>query len=172
MCALPKHLRPRWRYLAIGIERPPDSSLDRRAFQRALWAAARELLGDPRSADCDLTVMRFRFDEANGTGEAIVRARREERERGRAALACVSEIGNEPVGVHVRGTSGTIRACTERHLSGGSDSETETTVVFRGGDRSAREQGDKRVDIHVDEQWVGATVLDVETETPDREGRE
>ncbi|PSP71926.1 ribonuclease P [Halobacteriales archaeon QS_3_64_16] len=172
MCALPKHLRPRWRYLAVEIEREPDASLDRRAFQRALWKAARELLGDPGSADCDLTVMRFRFDETGERGEVIVRVRREEREEGRAALACVSDVGGGPVGIHVRGTSGTIRACEERHLGGRPDSGTETSVPFAGADRPAREQGSGRVDIHVDEQWVGATTLDVETETPDREGRE
>ncbi|MFC6754912.1 ribonuclease P, partial [Halorubrum tibetense] len=33
---LPKHLRPRWRYLALGIEAWPDADVDRRAFQRAL----------------------------------------------------------------------------------------------------------------------------------------
>lgn len=174
MCALPKHLRPRWRYLGVEIEQWPDASLDRRAFQRALWVAARKLLGDPGSADCDLTVMRCRFDEANGTGEAIVRVRRDERERGRAALACVNEIGDEPVGIHVQGASGTIRACEERHLDGRSDadSEIERTVAFAGADRPAREQGDGRVDVHTEEGWVGATTLDVETETPDREGGE
>jgi ribonuclease P/MRP protein subunit POP5 len=172
MCALPKHLRPRWRYLAVGIERPPDSSLDRRAFQRALWAAARELLGDPGSADCDPTVMRFRFDEEGRTGEAIVRVRRNERERGRAALACVSDIGDEPVGLHVRGTSGTIRSCEERHLRGRSDSGSEMTVIFGGVDRPARKRGGERVDVHTEEGWVGATALDIETETSDREQRE
>jgi ribonuclease P/MRP protein subunit POP5 len=154
----------------VGIERWPDSSLDRRAFQRALWKAARELLGDPGSADCDLTVMRFRFDKEEGAGEAIVRVRRDERERGRAALACVSEIEGEPVGIHVRGTSGTIRAC-KRHLRGRSDSGIETTVVFGGVDRPARKRDGERVDVYTEEGWVGTTALDVETETPDREGR-
>jgi len=43
---LPKHIRPRWRYLAVEIEAAPDADIDRGAFQRALWYAAGNLLGD------------------------------------------------------------------------------------------------------------------------------
>ncbi|TKX77234.1 ribonuclease P, partial [Halorubrum sp. SD626R] len=43
---LPKHLRPRWRYVAVGIETWPDADVGRRAFQRALWYAAGNLVGD------------------------------------------------------------------------------------------------------------------------------
>jgi len=68
---LPKHLRPRWRYFAVGIETWPDADLGRRGFQRALWYAAGNLLGDAGSADADLTLLSFSHD--GGEGEAIVR---------------------------------------------------------------------------------------------------
>jgi len=67
---LPKHLRPRWRYLALGIEAWPDADVDRRAFQRALWYAAGNLLGDPGSADAGLKLLSFAFSA--GEGEAVV----------------------------------------------------------------------------------------------------
>ncbi len=111
---LPKHLRPHWRYLAVDLRTPPETELDRRAFQRELWYAGQNLLGDPGSADADLTVMRFSF--ADGTGEAIVRVRHGEVEAGRAALACIDGIDGAPLGVRVRGVSGTIRAAEEKYL--------------------------------------------------------
>ncbi len=112
---LPKHLRPRWRYLAVGVE-TAGGDVGRRAFQRELWYAAQNLLGDPGSADADLTVVRFRF--SNGSGEALVRARRGEVGPARAAIACVDEVDGVAVGLHVRGVSGTIRAATETFLTG------------------------------------------------------
>ncbi len=110
---LPKHLRPKWRYLAVGIETWPDACLTRREFQRYLWYAGQNLLGDPGSADADLSV--FDFTHADGVGEAVVRTRRETVNEARAALACLDEIDGESVGVFVRGVSGTVRGCEEYH---------------------------------------------------------
>ena len=110
---LPKHLRPRWRYLAVALETSPDASIGRRGFQREVWYAAQNLLGDPGSADADLTVVYFRFDDG-GSGEAIVRVRRGEVDAGRAALACVDEVDGTPLGMYVRATSGTIRGARSR----------------------------------------------------------
>lgn len=130
---LPKHLRPRWRYLAVGLETESGESIDRRSFQRECWYAAQNLLGDPGSAAVDLTVVSFAFAErggatdtdrtgdatgVGGTGEALVRVRRGETEPARAALACVHSIDDTVVGVHVRGVSGTIRAAKESFLEG------------------------------------------------------
>lgn len=192
MRTLPKHLRPRWRYLGLAIETWPNARIDRRSFQAALWDAARGLLGDPGSADCDLTVVRLRFDDERGTGDAIVRVRREDVHRGRAALACVAAVGDYPVGLVVRGTSGTIRACEERlRHPPKPESGAETTVWFSSTDRSTadrsaedRSAGDRapvsrlaveksggRFDVSTkeggEEGFVGATALDVETETRD-----
>jgi ribonuclease P/MRP protein subunit POP5 len=112
---LPKHLQPRWRYLAVGLEAWPDADITRNDFQRAVWYAAGNLLGDPGSADADLRVLHFDFED--GAGEAVVRVRRGEVGPARAALACVHEVDGDPVGLHVRGVSGTIRACEEKHLT-------------------------------------------------------
>ena len=43
---LPKHLQPRWRYLAVGIETLPEATIARGPFQRELWYAAQNLVGD------------------------------------------------------------------------------------------------------------------------------
>ncbi len=63
---LPKHLQPRWRYLAIGLETRPGESIDRRSFQRECWYAGQNLLGDPGSARADLRVIRYEFDDGPG----------------------------------------------------------------------------------------------------------
>ena len=98
---LPKHLRPRYRYLAVEIEAWPDAAFDRRAFQRALWDATRGLVGDAGSAAADPTVLRFSFSD--GAGDAIVRVRRGEVTAARAGLACLADVEGHPVRVGVRG---------------------------------------------------------------------
>jgi ribonuclease P/MRP protein subunit POP5 len=112
---LPKHLRPRYRYLAVAIEAWPDAAIDRRAFQAAVWEETRGLLGDAGSAAVDPTVVAFAF--AEGTGEAIVRVRRGESGRARAAIACIEAIDGAAVGLRIVGKSGTIRACEEKYMS-------------------------------------------------------
>jgi ribonuclease P/MRP protein subunit POP5 len=114
---LPKHLRPRWRYLAVELETPPDADVGRQAVQRAVWYAAGNLFGDAGSADADLRLLRYRFDDEAGHGEAVVRARHGEVSPARAALACVDSVDGHPVGVWVRGVSGTVRGC-EAFLTG------------------------------------------------------
>jgi ribonuclease P/MRP protein subunit POP5 len=161
---LPKHARPRWRYLAVGIETWPDADVDRGAFQRALWYAGQNLLGDPGSADADLTVVRFSF--ADGAGEAMVRVRRDEVTTGRAVVACLSAVDGQPVGVHVRGVSGTIRACEESYLGDAGGVNDERAVAFGTARRAARVRGDA-VDVSEPDGFVGATCQDVSS--PDSE---
>jgi len=156
---LPKHLQPRWRYLAVHLETWPDASIGRRPFQAAVWDAARALLGDPGSADADLTVLRFEF--ADGTGQAVVRVRRDEVSRGRAALACVDGVDGHAVGLRVVGASGTIRACEENYLSDRPQATGERTVAFEGADRPALLRGG-RVDVRLDDAYTGATDLDLD----------
>jgi ribonuclease P/MRP protein subunit POP5 len=115
MTPLPKHLRPRHRYLAVGLAADPEADIDRRAFQQGIWYAAQNLLGDVGSAALDLSVLQFAF--ADGTGEAVVRTRRGEVDRTRAVLACLDGVEDQPVGLRVRGTSGTVRACEATYLS-------------------------------------------------------
>ena len=155
---LPKHLQPRWRYLAIELECWPEASLDRRPFQREVWYAGQNLLGDPGSADADLTVVRFSF--ADGVGEAIVRVRRGETEPARAAIACIDEIDGQPVGIVVRGIGGTIRAAEEKFLGKRGQVPSERNVVFENAERVAVGRNGS-ADIRLDDAFVGATDLDL-----------
>lgn len=156
---LPKHLQPRWRYLAVAIETWPDRDLVRDTFQRALWFSAQNLLGDPGSAAVDLSVLRYRYD--SGIGEAVVRVRRGEVDRGRAVVACVDTVNGDPVGLSLRGVSGTIRACEEKYMGTQPETMAKRDVAFADADRTAVVAGD-RVDIRVDDAFVGATTLDIQ----------
>ncbi|NHN40315.1 ribonuclease P [Halorubellus sp. JP-L1] len=156
---LPKHLRPKWRYVAVGIETDPDVSLDRGAFQRELWYAAQNLLGDAGSADADGTVVRFQF--ADGDGRAVVRARRDHVEPLRAALACIESVGDATSAISILGVSGTIRACEDKYVDGPSDEVERREVVFEGATRSAVVGGD-RLAVDADGRRAYATVDDVE----------
>jgi ribonuclease P/MRP protein subunit POP5 len=173
MPALPKHLRPTWRYLGVGIESWPDADVDRGAFQRELWYAAQNLVGDVGSADADLSVLGFAFDAP--TGEAVVRAGHGEVDVARAVVASLDAVDGHPVGLTVRGISGTVSACEQklcpRLAAGDSDEERylgrpgeltkERTVAFGGAERPAVVRGDL-VDVRVDGGYAGATRFDLE----------
>lgn len=156
---LPKHLRPRWRYFAIELRSWPDVSVSRGALETAFRRSARELYGDVGAAETSLQVMRFRW--AEGAGEAIVRTRRDHVRSARAAITCTASVGNAPLGVHVRGRSGTVRACEENYLGSGAESLTRNTVVFEGAERPALVRG-MEADVRVEDAFVGATRLDLE----------
>lgn len=155
---LPKHLQPRWRYLAVALETWPDADVDRRSFQREAWYAAQNLLGDTGSADTDMTVLRFDYDA--GVGHAIVRVRRGSTEKARAALSCIDSVGGTPLGLRITGTSGTVRACEEKYIRGPAKAPEQRHVVFENRDRRAVAR-DGRVDVHADGAFVGATDLDI-----------
>ncbi len=156
---LPKHLRPHWRYLAVGLRTEPGADLDRGRFQRDVWYATQNLLGDPGAAAVDGTVVRFSFDAP--VGEAVVRARRGTVDRTRAALASVDAIDGHPVRVAVRGVSGTIRGCEEKYLGRPAESREERHVVFEGAERPAVVDGDA-VDVETGDGVLGATPLDLD----------
>ncbi|SMO67733.1 Rpp14/Pop5 family protein [Halorubrum cibi] len=156
---LPKHLRPRWRYLAVGIETWPNAEVDRRAFQRALWYGAGNLLGDAGSADADLKLLSFSF--SGGAGEAVVRVRRGHVEAARAAIGCVGMIDGDSVGIRVRGVSGTVRACEERYMGRAAASSTQRDVAFEDAERSAVVRGDA-CDVRIESGYVGAAAFDTE----------
>lgn len=159
MSPLPKHLRPRWRYLAVDLEAWPDADLDRGAFQRECWYTAQNLVGDVGSARADLRVLGFEF--AEGRGEAVVRTRHDAVAEARAALACVDDVDGHPVRVTVRGVSGTVRACEEKYLGRGGEPPRQSTVVFEDAARDAVTRG-RRVDVRTDRAFAGATRLDLE----------
>jgi len=154
---LPKHLRPRWRYLAVELEGWPDAEFDRGQFQRSVWFAAQNLVGDAGSAELDLTVVDFAFED--GDGHAIVRIHRGERDRARAVLACVERVDGEAVGVRISGASGTVRGCEEKYIRRPGGVSEERTVAFADADRRAvvREDG---LSVRVGSSYVGATHLD------------
>ena len=156
---LPKHLRPRWRYLAVGVESWPDADFDRRSFQRSVWYAAQNLLGDVGSAATDMNVVEFAFED--GAGHAIVRVRRGQVEDARAALATVGEIDGMQVGLRVRGSSGTMRACEEKYIRGPAESSGQRQVVFEDVTRDAVVRG-RRADVRTNDAFAGATELDLQ----------
>jgi ribonuclease P/MRP protein subunit POP5 len=122
-----------------------------------VWYAAQNLYGDAGSAAVDLTVVRFAHDGARGA--AAVRARRGEVERARAAVACVDAVDGQPVGVRVRGVSGTVRACEERYLQGATGGSEERSVVFEDAARRAFVR-EADADVETSAGFVGATELD------------
>lgn len=156
---LPKHLQPRWRYLAVTIECWPDASFDRRDFQRATWYAAQNLVGDAGSAEADLRVMRFSLGE--GVGNAIVRVRRGSVDQARAVLACVSQVDGEPIGLRISGVSGTVAACSERYLVGATATSEQRAVAVEETDHPARIR-DGVVDVDLPDGRLGATTGEFE----------
>ncbi len=156
---LPKHLQPRWRYLAIRLETWPDETLSRDDFQRAVWYSAQNLLGDTGSAAVDLSVLRFRFE--HGDGRALVRVRRGHVDEARAALACVERVAGVDVGIRVLGVAGTVRSCEEKYMGHAPIDPGKRHVVFEGASRPGFVR-DGRIDIETDAAYTGATNLDIE----------
>lgn len=154
---LPKHLRPRYRYLAVELRGDPDAEVDRGTFQRHLWYATQNLVGDVGSAELGLEVLGYEF--VAGEGYAVVRCRRGTTDRSRAVLACLGAIEGDRIRAVVRGVSGTVRGCEERFIHAPGGVSEERTVAFAGADRRAvvREDG---VDVRVGSSFVGATHLD------------
>jgi len=142
----------------VGLESWPEATADRESLQRQIWQEARQLLGETGSAELDLTVVSG--DVSGGTGEAIVRTRRGELERARAVLACLTRVDGDPIGLRVRGVSGTVRACEEKYM-GRQPKVAQRDVVFRNATRSACVRGD-RVDVRTGDGFTGATTLDLE----------
>jgi ribonuclease P/MRP protein subunit POP5 len=124
-----------------------------------VWYAAQDLHGDVGSAETDLTVLEFGL--VDGDGEAIVRVHRGTEDRARAAVACLAGVDGHPVGVRVRGISGTVRACEERYLNGRTGETQQRNVVFDTESRPAVVR-ETRIDVDVGDGFVGTTQLDFE----------
>ena len=159
MRTTPKHLRPRWRYLGVGLETWPDVDLNRSAFQSALWESCRTLSGDVGGADADLTVYDFFFQ--HGRGEAVVKTHRGEVQLARAALGTISSVAGNPIRVRVRGVSGTVRGCEEKYLGRHRERIGETTVTVDGVERTGYRRG-VAIDLQSEDTFVGATMLDIQ----------
>ena len=155
---LPKHLRPRYRYLAVTAEAWADVSIDRDAVQAAVVTGVRGLFGDAGVAAADPRVMRFRW--SGGAGQFVLRTRRNAVSPARAGLATLGSVEGEPVAVCVRGISGTVRGCEEKYLNGRQLRSAESTVAFEDADRPATVRGN-RVDVHLEDAFAGAMDLDL-----------
>ena len=155
---LPKHLRPRYRYLAATLETWPDAAIDRAAFEAALVAAIRDLFGDAGVAAADARLRTYSL--AEGAGTVVVRTRRAAVDTTRAGLAAMGPVEGAPIAVCVRGISGTIRGCEAKYLHGRQLPSAESTVAFEGVDRPAVVRG-ARVDVDLGDAFVGATDLDL-----------
>ena len=121
---LPKHLRPRYRYLGVELRGHPGTAVGRGAFQRHLWYAAQNLVGDVGSAELGLDVLGFEF--VDGEGYAVVRCRRGTVGRARAVLACLDDVEGERIRAVVRGVSGTVRGCEEKYVEPPGSCKNET----------------------------------------------
>lgn len=154
---LPKHLRQRWRYLAVELETWPDATIEEDAFQRSCWFAAQNLVGDVGSVEADLRVVDFEF--AEGEGWALLRTRRGNTSLARAALACVDRVYDDPIRITVRGISGTLRAAEEKYLGGPREPTGQESVTFENESRQAVTRGDL-LDVEIDGDFVGVTRLD------------
>lgn len=158
MTPLPKHLRPRYRYLAVTIESWPTAILDRPAVEDALETAIRSLFGDAGVAAAEPRLLRYTFDR--GAGTAVVRTRRDAVEMTRAGVATVATVEGEPVAGCVKGISGTVRACEEKYLTDSQLQIAENTVTFEDATYPATVRG-TRVDVHLEAAFAGATDLDL-----------
>jgi ribonuclease P/MRP protein subunit POP5 len=154
---LPKHLRPRYRYLGVELRADPDVDLDRGTVQRHLWYAAQNLVGDVGSAELGLEVLGFAL--VDGEGYAVVRCRRGTVDRARAVLACLDDVEGERIRAVVRGASGTVRGCEEKYIRRPSGVSGERTVAFADADRRAVDREDGLA-VRVGSSYVGATHLD------------
>lgn len=108
MKMLPPSLRERKRYLALEVTSTDEVS--RGELIDGLWVAARSLIGDIGTSQCDLWLLDFdgRF--------GILRCAHDKTATARAVLATIYRIGKIRVGIAVLGTSGTIKGATEKFI--------------------------------------------------------
>lgn len=158
MGTLPKHLRPRWRYLGLELETAAQDEIEKRAFQGALWKAARSLRGDVGSARLGLDVIRFELRDGYGT--AIVRVHRGTETEARGIIATLETVDVTPIRATVRGVSGTIRACEENYLRIAREAPSHEVIALDDVEGPAIVRP-PAVDIETDSTRIGATTLDI-----------
>lgn len=155
MKGLPKSLRGRQRYVWFRVETDPWMEVEEADLQRVVWWEAQNLYGDLVSSEAELRLVEFDGEVgALRVGHDVVR-------EARAALACVHEVDDASVGVHVVGVSGTLKSGRRKYLD---TSEAEELMVdgrkaWRRGDRLDLEPG--KQNKYTDGLPTGATVYDV-----------
>ncbi|ATZ60641.1 MAG: Rpp14/Pop5 family protein [Methanosarcinales archaeon Met12] len=167
MKILPSSLRERKRYLAFEVT--STGEVNRRELIDELWAAARSLIGDVGTSQCDLWLLDFdgRF--------GILRCARDKTATARAVLAIIDRVGKIRVGIAVLGTSGTIKSATEKFIQRGSipkDTVKIDRVQIMGGiSGTIKRIHGNEIDLIPDDDnivkrsnvnLVGVTVFDLE----------
>ena len=105
---LPSSLRERKRYMAFEVL--SAEKIDRSELINELWSSASSLLGDVGANLCNLWVLNF--DGQRG----IIRCAHDRTSLARAALATINSVHGVRVGIHVLGTSGTVKKITEKFM--------------------------------------------------------
>lgn len=146
---LPKSLRPRNRYVFFEVETLPDASFGEHDLRRALWFEAQNLYGDMTSAETRAELVEYDGNTTLGLG--VVRCAHDRVEETRAALACVDEVRDDPVGVRVVGVSGTLAAGRDKY--GNEAPETRATTV----EGSPAWERDGTVDLRTDDGFMCGT---------------
>jgi len=114
---LPASLREPQRYLAIEIisEKP----LEKNEIVSMAWNACLRLHGECETSKFRLWLIKtwqtIKKDHRHSI-KCIIRCRRGEEEKVRAALSSISQYDNMRVAVHTLGISGTIRSATQKFI--------------------------------------------------------
>lgn len=111
MKRLPSSLHERKRYIAFEIL--SAEKIDRSELIDELWSSTSSLLGDVGATSCNLWMLDF--DGRRG----ILRCAHDRTDMVRAALATVNRVRGIRVGIHVLGTSGTVKNTTEKFMRQG-----------------------------------------------------
>jgi ribonuclease P/MRP protein subunit POP5 len=166
MKILPSSLREKKRYLAFRLDYEGDDPIDRKALLDDVYFATQSLLGDAGSAEIGYRLMDF--DGRRG----VLRVSLGAVEAARAALATVHTIKGQRATIAVAGTSGTIRAATEKYIASEDIPSTNILSMQVSGTASGiavREKGDE-IDIVPDDRealkrgntrWLGLASSDI-----------
>lgn len=158
MKPIPKHLRPRYRYIVVSLESWCNSIIDKTSFQQSIWVSANRLFGDLGSAKSDLYLVSFEFH--NGMGYGIIRTRRDSLHLARSSISCISSINDCSIGILVLGIGGTLKSCRQKYLPVLKKSLVMGEVTFEGNSYPSISYGEY-IDIEIDNDFIGATNMDI-----------
>ncbi|MFB6282692.1 MAG: Rpp14/Pop5 family protein [Halobacteria archaeon] len=189
MKGLPKSLRESYRYLVFSLETPPGEEVGESDLQRTIWFEAQNLYGDMVSSEAGLRLIEYRTQgclepnehpdgdgepgrgSVDGPGFGILKCSREKVDQARAALACVTEVGDVEVAPVVRGVSGTVESGREKHVASGNSGSVvvDGCEGYRWGERLDLPVGDdeRRFSSSGSEgkpNFIGLTVYDLSKE--------
>ncbi|XGI83352.1 Rpp14/Pop5 family protein [Halorutilales archaeon Cl-col2-1] len=157
MKRLPKSLEPRHRYVFFEVETLPNSGkVDEKSLERQIWFESQNLFGDIVSSEARAELIEY--DPPVG----VVRCAHDRVDEIRSALACVTSVEGEDVGVRVVGVSGTLNSGREKF----SKPDWERVEVEDDGVTRVAWKSRDRLDFEAEETdeegtvFIGATVHD------------